>query len=247
MDFQYAATGAALSTNTWYHLAGVKSGTTVQIYTNGVAGTAASGASGNTYVGTPSPLELGDTCPTCGAGNPAMGGKLDEVRLSNIARSPSYLGTEDNNTFSPSTFYSTGSEEGSPCGSQTFDTCSWGYRKKITIDGTKVSGTQTSFPVLVNLVTDSDLASHAKSDGSDIVFTSSDGTTKLSFEIELYTGATGKLVAWVKVPVLVSGSNTDLYLYLWEPLGLEYAGPPRDLVERVLGGLAPGRVLGERV
>ncbi len=37
-----------------------------------------------------------------------------------------------------------------PAGSPWYD-CSWGYRKNITIDHTKVPGTQTSFPVLISL------------------------------------------------------------------------------------------------
>ena len=90
---------------------------------------------------------------------------------------------------------------------------SWQYRKTITIDYTKVSGSQTNFPVLINLTSDSDLAAHARSNGFDILFTSSDGTTKLSHEIEKYTSATGELVAWVKVPSLSSTADTVLYMY----------------------------------
>jgi len=91
---------------------------------------------------------------------------------------------------------------------------SWQLRKAITIDATKVSsGPHTNFPVLVNLSSDSSLASRAQADGDDILFTSSDGTTKLSHEIEKYGSSTGELVAWVKVPSLSSASNTVLYMY----------------------------------
>lgn len=91
---------------------------------------------------------------------------------------------------------------------------SWQLRKAITIDATKVSsGPHTNFPVLVNLSSDASLASRAQSDGDDILFTSSDGATKLSHEIEKYTSSTGALVAWVKVPSLSSASNTVLYMY----------------------------------
>ena len=88
----------------------------------------------------------------------------------------------------------------------------WNYRKPITIDFTKVSATLTNFPVLISL-TDVDLQSKAQSTGNDIVFTSSDGTTKLSHEIEKYDSATGTLVAWIKVPSLSSTANTVLYMY----------------------------------
>jgi hypothetical protein len=90
---------------------------------------------------------------------------------------------------------------------------SWLYRKKITIDHTKVAADQSNFPVLINLPTDSDLASHAKSNGDDILFTSSDGITKLAHEIEKYDNTSGQLVADVKVPSVSSTTDTDIYLY----------------------------------
>ena len=90
---------------------------------------------------------------------------------------------------------------------------SWPYRKAITIDYTKVStADQTDFPVLIRL-TDSDLSARARSDGYDILFTSSDGVTKLAHEREVYTNSTGALVAWVKVPTLSHTANTILYMY----------------------------------
>jgi hypothetical protein len=93
-----------------------------------------------------------------------------------------------------------------------YDT-NWTYRKKITIDHTKVNGTQTNFPVLINLSFDSELAAKAQDDGDDILFTSSDGTNKLAHEIELYDSATGKLIAWVNVTILSNTTDTVLYLY----------------------------------
>lgn len=92
-------------------------------------------------------------------------------------------------------------------------TSTWAYRKKITIDSTKVTADLTNFPVLINLSSDTDLASDAQDDGDDILFTESDGTTQLSHEIEKFDGGTGQLVAWVKIPSLSSTSNTEIYLY----------------------------------
>jgi hypothetical protein len=91
--------------------------------------------------------------------------------------------------------------------------CPWNYRKKITIDRTKVAATLTNFPVLINLATDADLASSALANGNDILFTSADGTTKLDHEIENFTVSNGRLIAWVRVPSLPSATNTDLYMY----------------------------------
>jgi MSHA biogenesis protein MshQ len=93
----------------------------------------------------------------------------------------------------------------------------WGYRKKITIDYTKVGTTLTNFAVLVS-VTDADLKDTAngghvgQSDGGDILFTNSSGT-KLDHELEKYTNTTGELVAWVEVDSLSSTANTDIYIY----------------------------------
>ncbi len=90
---------------------------------------------------------------------------------------------------------------------------SWLHRKIITIDYTKVgTGPHTNFPVLVSR-TDADLQSKAQADADDILFTSSDGTTKLDHQIESYSSATGAIVAWVRIPSLSSSSNTVVYMY----------------------------------
>jgi hypothetical protein len=89
----------------------------------------------------------------------------------------------------------------------------WNYRKKISIDHTKVDDNLTDFPVLISLSSDPDLAARAQSNGDDLLFTSSNGTTKLSHEIESFSNGTGELVAWVKVPSLSSATDTDIYMY----------------------------------
>ncbi len=94
-----------------------------------------------------------------------------------------------------------------------YGSAGWLYRKTITIDHTKVpTADQTNFPVDVD-ITDANLASFAQSDGDDILFTSVDGTTKLDHEIEIYTSATGRLTAWVRVPTLSTSVDTVLYMY----------------------------------
>ena len=61
---------------------------------------------------------------------------------------------------------------------------SWNYRVALTIDHTKVSGTLTNFPVLVN-ITNSALQQYAQTNGNDILFTSSDGTDKLRMRLRV--------------------------------------------------------------
>jgi MSHA biogenesis protein MshQ len=88
----------------------------------------------------------------------------------------------------------------------------WLKRKKTTINPSKVSGSLTDFPVLISIA-DLRLQGYAQSNGNDILFTSSDGTTKLAHEIEYYDSNGGTLVAWVKVPSVTSASDTVIYMY----------------------------------
>ena len=97
----------------------------------------------------------------------------------------------------------------------------FGYRKSITINGGAggiTGGPHLNFPVLVSLPNDASLLARVASGGRDIVFRGEDITTcaglatcMLSHEIERYDGATGTLVAWVKVPSVTVG--TVIYMY----------------------------------
>ncbi|MBI5734051.1 MAG: DUF2341 domain-containing protein [Candidatus Kerfeldbacteria bacterium] len=98
----------------------------------------------------------------------------------------------------------------------------WAHRKAITIDHNKVasstSETYSNFPVLISM-TDADLkytgsgGQVGSSTGADILFTSSDGTTKLNHELEKYSSSTGETIAWVKLPSLSTSTDTTLYMY----------------------------------
>ncbi|ODS37678.1 MAG: hypothetical protein A7315_03895 [Candidatus Altiarchaeales archaeon WOR_SM1_79] len=131
-------------------------------------------------------------------------GILDEVRISNNARSADWISTSFNNQNDPNTFYTVNDEDISPK--------DWSHRKPITINSSQVTGDLDAFPVLVHII-DSDLANDARSDGYDIIFTDWDGKSKLYHEIESYNGTTGELIAWVKIPSLSSSSDTLLYMY----------------------------------
>jgi hypothetical protein len=87
----------------------------------------------------------------------------------------------------------------------------WQYRKKITIHAEKVVDDLVDFPVLLSF-TDSDLASDARDDGYDILF-SMDGESKFDHEIEYFNGSSGELVAWVRIPQLSSTEDTVFYMY----------------------------------
>ncbi|MBO6792303.1 MAG: DUF2341 domain-containing protein [Balneolaceae bacterium] len=86
------------------------------------------------------------------------------------------------------------------------------FYKPITLNGSQIQGTHSNFPVLIN-ITDPDLAANARSDGFDIVFTSSSSsTTILDHEVESYNSSTGQLRVWVKVPSLPD-AGTTIYMF----------------------------------
>jgi hypothetical protein len=57
------------------------------------------------------------------------------------------------------------------------------------------------------------LASAARPDGFDILFTDSTGTTKLLHEIESFDHSSGTLAAWVQIPALLPNIEITIYMY----------------------------------
>ncbi|OHB14620.1 MAG: hypothetical protein A2431_04180 [Candidatus Zambryskibacteria bacterium RIFOXYC1_FULL_39_10] len=93
-----------------------------------------------------------------------------------------------------------------------YATNGWNYRKVIVIDKTKVSSDQSNFPVLISTT----IGTSPQTNGEDILFTNSDGKTKLSHEIEKYNDTTGELIAWVKIPTLYGSASVNtntIYMY----------------------------------
>jgi signal peptidase I len=88
----------------------------------------------------------------------------------------------------------------------------WTRRIVLTIKETAVDTTLTGQPVMVRL-TSADVAANAQSDGSDIRFTASDGTTPLSHELESYEPSNGTLTAWVMVPSVDATADIVIHLY----------------------------------
>ena len=94
----------------------------------------------------------------------------------------------------------------------------WEYRKMITINSKMVSGTEPllDFPFFFEY-TDIHLSKHAQESGDDFLFTSADGITKLSHEIQFWDSSNGRLVANIKIPVLSATKDTIIYLYYGNP------------------------------
>ena len=97
-----------------------------------------------------------------------------------------------------------------------------GYTQRIKghVNATEVYGTSdlTNFPVLISFT--STRLRHTSSGGEveningyDIIFTSADGSTILSHQIEDYDDTTGEIVFWVRFPTLSTTTDTEFYIY----------------------------------
>src|SRR3989344_2919303 len=93
------------------------------------------------------------------------------------------------------------------------------YRKKITIDSKKVSGgaNLSNFPVLISH-TDLDIRTttfggKSASGSGEFIFTSSNGTSSLPYEIEKYSSVSGQFIGWVNVTTLSASTETQIYMY----------------------------------
>ena len=90
---------------------------------------------------------------------------------------------------------------------------SWGHRQEITIDAANINSNLTDFTMLLTAAGfGSDFWSNVKSDGSDIVITTTDGT-KLDRELVSINTATEIMELYVKVPTVSSTIDTGLYIY----------------------------------
>jgi hypothetical protein len=94
--------------NTWNYVTCAYDGSTFSFYLNGVLVSSA-GATGGPYGGGVGDYNTDVTIGTDALGNYFTGG-IDEVRISNTARSADWIAAEYNNQNSPGTFYSLGSE-----------------------------------------------------------------------------------------------------------------------------------------
>lgn len=102
----YDGTGSALSAGTWYHVAATYDSTNgLKGYINGVVDGSAA-AAGTLSTGSVTSLRI------CRNWNDTTfaPGKYDEVRASDIARSPNWIKTEYQNELSPSTFFMFGGD-----------------------------------------------------------------------------------------------------------------------------------------
>lgn len=93
----------------------------------------------------------------------------------------------------------------------------WRYRRPITIDNTQNSNDLTDYQSFVTVDTAS-LIQQGKmqTDGDDIRFTDSDGTTLLPYWLEGPINASNTKI-WVKVPSIPAGGTKTIYFYYGNP------------------------------
>ncbi|MFX0121958.1 MAG: DUF2341 domain-containing protein, partial [Candidatus Hodarchaeota archaeon] len=220
----------SLSLGQWYHVVGVHDAgaDTLTLFVNGVQRAQNTGATVTPDTGN-APLRIADVNVDFYTNE--FNGQIDEVRVSNTVRSANWIQTEYNNQYDSGTFYSVDAEE------KYTDTIDWHYpglkyifRKEITIDSTKVSGSSLSnFPVLIDLE-DSDLHDphNVRPDGDDILFCDATGA-KLDHEIELFdqvgNGTHAHLVAWVRIPALSGSNDTQIFMYFGYPAASSQESP----------------------
>ena len=94
------------------------------------------------------------------------------------------------------------------------------YNRIITIDNTKVSGSQnlTNYPMLFHITEDylKTVANGGKiqnNNGYDIVFYTEDGATKLDHEIIKYNGSIGEFKAYIEIPTLNYNNDTIIKMF----------------------------------
>lgn len=209
------STGVIADTTTWHHVAYVRTGSTYIFYIDGSQDSTGSqsGSFNNNSFG----LFIGSDA-TSGS---TFNGSIDEVRISNSARSASYMKGTYNNQWSPSTFFSITATKITT------------YSDQIIIQASKCgSADSTNFPFMFQTtqskyatIPNGGLVYHTL--GDDIYFSSDvTGLVKLAHEISYYNPTTGQIQAWVKVPTVSHTVNTNLYINYGSPFLLRDNSTP---------------------
>ncbi|MFX0167245.1 MAG: DUF2341 domain-containing protein [Candidatus Hodarchaeota archaeon] len=206
--------GANYGDNKWHHLVMVRDEDYLRLYLDGNEdGTRLVTSYGN--IDSIHPFYMNAICGDNGGQITSWSSvKLDEVRVSNTARSAYWIATEFNNQNDPSSFYSIGNEYNvihHPVNANYFR-----FYKEIIINHIMVSGSTDllNFSVLISVL-DSDLYDDVQSTGNDIAFAKD--TAWLDHEIELfdqnYNETHAHLVAWIRIPSLSTSTDTKIYMY----------------------------------
>ncbi|PWI47618.1 hypothetical protein CEE45_10655 [Candidatus Heimdallarchaeota archaeon B3_Heim] len=149
------------------------------------------------------------------AANRVFHGSMDELRISDVARSTGYITTCYNNYNDPEEFYSISSQEP---GISNYE-----KQRTIIIDSSIVSGSSdlSNFPLLLDL--------YLENAPPNIIFTDGNSGQLLEHEIELfdanYNSSHDHLVVWMKIPTLSSSFDSEIIMYTDSILPQVYSNP----------------------
>ena len=200
----YPSTG--INSNTWYAL-----GLTWNASTNSLMAYY-NGAQQSGSVTTTTGASILDSSLKASIGSSGFNGIIDEVRISSVTRSPTWLYDSQYNEQNPGkNFNITSIDKLLLEGNWSFNQLN--YRKNITIPKQNIPQTFYDYPFLITR-NDTDLYNQAQSTGTDILFADANGT-RLDQEIESYIKGTttSTIVVWIKIPILSSTTNTTIYMY----------------------------------
>ncbi|MDD5074759.1 MAG: DUF2341 domain-containing protein [Candidatus Peribacteraceae bacterium] len=198
--------GHVFTLNAWHYATMVRDGSSnLTTYIDAAAD--GSGTSGGNMNNNSADIWIGSNHDSSLVPSLPHTGLIDEIRISNVARSAAWISFEYNNMNQTGNALAFAAEEDAIDG--------WSYRKKITIDHTNVDAALTDFPLLVRIDQDTDFGTEAQSDGEDIHFTSSDGKTILPYERESWRvrAGSGSGLFWVKVPSVSNTTDTTIYAF----------------------------------
>lgn len=211
------STGGTIRSELWYMLAPPTGSFTVNVTLSGSATNVIGGSVSFSNVDQATPLGTATTNTGTGASSSVpITLSSTQVGVESLGQSGAISQTvKSGQTQIGSSITSGGSSYGPGSGGAmgwTYGSGSAGWTEAaVPVNG--ASTDQLNFPVLVN-ITDTDLKNHiGQSNANDLLFTDSNGMTKLSHEIESYTSATGTLNAWVKIPSLSATTDTNIYMY----------------------------------
>ena len=204
--------------NTYQYIASTLNNYTSNIYINGKNDNNTTNPNTlSSNISTPADLIIG---PRSGNSNLMFNGIIQEARLSNIARSESWIKATYYSNFDNFVIYDITPED---TWLKTYENGSlspWAKRIKLEIDNSNIDEPLEDFPVLINITEDSginntnlsNLFNELSNDSLKIAVTDSNNK-QLYVEVERWDYTEKSAQLWTKVPFVMPHEKTILYLY----------------------------------
>jgi hypothetical protein len=189
----------------WVHIVGVRNGISQSLYVNGLlvdnSITSITGANRNTTF----EVNLGRNSQNNGS---FFSGQLDEVRISNVARSADWVRLNYENQKPHQTLVNVNPENFGE----------WDFVRSLVLNttatGANVAGEVENFPVLVRLRADNFDFNQAEEAGEDIRFALPTGLP-LEYEIERWDAPSKAADIWVLLPKILGNSANQSFNMFW--------------------------------